>query len=340
MVEHGSSSGTDLLLGDGGLIWGYDRSLSPNRIIQTSFIEEMSTVSSEVKDLLETIKSREKELKKQESLVCKRQLKIDLKEKELRKVQESVNSEMAKLEKGTLDTVVALQNFISELKKENSRLKESFQNVSKNHSASKAEIEMIQSKNAKLEKQLSSANGRIKNLVKLQNVKIKELSENKENIQSPPKTKKITKPRPQNPRQDPHTSELLKILMRAVSNIDQDYFSLLFEEAFQHQLSSLLSSLTAYLKNVTQSSAVVQYPVLKLTLKCLSVMAEQECNSPTLKVIFRKIAEILCTEGQYSDSSHLHSRLVSCLILSKTSLQVVTRLMIFKGLSLGGQHGG
>lgn len=324
MFGAGSSSSTDIIVGDGGLIWGYEHPSSPDQIIQTSFIEEMSSVSNEVKDLLKTIKSREKELKEQENQVYKRQLKIDLKEKELRKLQEKVNAEMVKLEKGALDTVVSLQKSIVELKKENQRLKESFQSVSKNHASAKSEVEIVQSKNAKLEKQLSSANGRIKNLIKLQNAKIKELSENKENVQSPPKSKKIVKFKPQVlvQNRETHNPELIRILMRALSNIDQDYFSSMFEEAFQNQHTGLLSSLTTYLKQVTHSSAVVQYPVLKLTLKCIGVMDESETSSPTIKVIFRKIAEVLCSEGQYSNSAHLHSRLLSCLILSKTSLQV------------------
>jgi hypothetical protein len=111
--------------------------------------------------------------------------------------------------------------------------------------------------------------------------------------------------------------------MRALSNVDREYFSSLFDEAFQHQHTGLLSSLTTYLKQVTQSSAVVQYPVLKLTLKCIGVMAESEMNSPTIKVIFRKVAEVLSSSGQYSNSTHLHNRLLSCIILSKTSLQVM-----------------
>ena len=323
MYKAGSSASTDILFGDGGLIWGYEHSSSPEKIIQSSFIEEMSTVSNEVKDLLETIKSRERELKEQENQVYKRQLKVDLKEKGLVNLQEKVNGEMAKLEKGALDTVVTLQNSIIELKKENLRLKDSFQSMSKNHAALKSEVEVVQSKNAKLEKQLSSANGRIKNLIKIQNAKIKEISENKENVQSPAKGKKLTKTKPQIQREDTRNPELIKILMRALSNIDQEYFSSLFEEAFQNQHTSLLSSLTTYLKQVTQSSAVVQYPVLKLTLKCIGVMAESESTSPTIKVIFRKIAEVLGSEGQYSNSAHLHSRLLSCLILSKTSLQVL-----------------
>ena len=174
-----------------------------------------------------------------------------------------------------------------------------------------------------------SANGRIKNLIKIQNAKIKEISENKENVQSPAKGKKLTKTKPQIQREDTRNPELIKILMRALSNIDQEYFSSLFEEAFQNQHTSLLSSLTTYLKQVTQSSAVVQYPVLKLTLKCIGVMAESESTSPTIKVIFRKIAEVLGSEGQYSNSAHLHSRLLSCLILSKTSLQVPLKPVLF-----------
>ena len=112
MYKAGSSASTDILFGDGGLIWGYEHSSSPEKIIQSSFIEEMSTVSNEVKDLLETIKSRERELKEQENQVYKRQLKVDLKEKGLVNLQEKVNGEMAKLEKGALDTVVTLQNSI------------------------------------------------------------------------------------------------------------------------------------------------------------------------------------------------------------------------------------
>lgn len=320
-ISSHSSKSSDDIIQDGALIWG--DATSPDDIIQSSFIEEMSVVSDEVRTLLDSLKLREKDVRGREMVLDKRQLRMDLKEKEIKGLQSKVQSEFEKLEQGTLKTVVTLENSILELKKENQRLKASFQSMSKNHNDMKTELELVQSKNAKLEKQLASANGRIKNLLKLQDRKTKELSENKENIKSPEPSKlKPKKPKPTTPKPDHSSFELSGMLMKVLSNIDQEHFTDLFEDTFQHQITGLLSSLTSYLRQVAPTSAVIQYPCLKLLLKCVSVMNETEVNMPSVKVIFRKISEVLCTENHYSFSPHLHCRLVSCLTLSKTSLQV------------------
>ena len=320
----GSSSTGDSLIGNGGLFWGYDDP-SPDEIIQTSFMDEMSSVSNEVKDLLSALKSKECNLKKQERLLSKQQLKIDIKEKEVTNMQNKIALEMERLEKGTLETISALERSITDLKKDNQRLRESFHNVSKSNTTVKCELELVQSRNSKLEKQLASANGRISNLIKLQNLKPKDISQqDKENINCTKKeTKKKFKPLVEKKENCCNQNmELIVLLMKALSNTDKYHFSHLFEEVFHHQCSGLLSSLTNYLKQVITSSAVVQYPVLKLTLKCIFVMNEAELSSPSVKMISRKLSDILCINQQYSNSLQLHSRIISLLILTKSSLQV------------------
>ena len=323
MYKHGGSSSIgDTIVGDGGLIWGYEENLSPDQIIQSSFIEEMGTVSEEVKDLLKTLKSKEFDLREREKLLSKQQLKLDIQEKGVADLQRRVTWEMERLEKGTFQTVVTLESSISELKKENQRLKESFQIISKHTNTIKSEMELVQSRNSKLEKQLTSANGRIKNLIKLQDCKPKEITvQEKVDVKIPKKeANKKTKPSVQ--KDSNKNQELTVLLMKALSNIDKEHFTKLFEEAFQHHFSGLLASLTTYLKQVSTNSAVLQYPGLKLALKCISVMNESELSTPSVKMVFRKLSDVLCSEQQYSNSPHLHSRIISSLILTKTSLQV------------------
>ena len=287
-------------------------------VIQSSFIAEMDHVSQEVKILYDNIKKKETDLILREKDVMKRQLKLDSKEKYLTKVEKDISLSLKDLENGSLESIQCLQNTITDLRKDNLRMKDSFSNLSQAQSTLKTELQMYKTKSEKLEKQLMSANGRIKNFISLQHIKPKE--ESKENI--PPPKNQRKKDTAIKPKVKQETDKALPVvLIQLLSNINLSEVK--GDDKFYCHILKLLPLLAVYLENNTSQSAVVHYPCLKLILKCITYIKLGNVDQK-LQSTFRHISECLVgSPSQYFHSPHLHSRMISAIIVLHTSSQVI-----------------
>ena len=284
----------------------------------------MSTVSSEVQNLLEGVKIKEEKMKSREKLIYGKQLELDLKERALVDLECKVRKELKLLEDGTIDAITKLETTITNLKKENDRLKESFLSLSKDHSILKFSLDRNESRNAKLEKQLQNANGRISNLLKLQAVKDKQtnssVKEKEDSNDSKKEKPRVIREVVNNPALVSLSSSLLQMLSmldhQTIANISENNFDL----KFRYQM---ISTLVSFLQQLTNSSSITTlFPCLKLLVKYTVYFKEGDHLNPSLRSSFRKLTDLLLARDMFISSPHLHCRLLSAVLLTRISLQV------------------